>query len=62
MATRKTRNTTTVAITTYQPVGPNIYFDGTSYRVRVIKNGTKYSKNLKSKRKAVQYRNELMNN
>jgi hypothetical protein len=62
MATRKanTKTTTTVAQTTYRAVGPNIYFDGTSYRVRVIKDGTKFSKNLSSKRKAVQYRNEIM--
>lgn len=57
MANKKTSTTRT---TTYESVGPNIYFDGTSYRVRVIKNGTRYSKNLTSKRKAVQYRNQLL--
>lgn len=46
--------------TTYTSVGPNIYFDGTSYRVRVIKDGTRYSKNLGSKRAAVQFRNQIL--
>lgn len=53
-------NKKTTRSTTYESVGQNIYFDGTSYRVRVIKNGTRYSKNLTSKRKAVQYRNQLL--
>ncbi len=47
-------------VTTYVPVSDNIYHDGSSYRVRVSVNGTKYSKNFSSKRKAVQFRNELM--
>jgi hypothetical protein len=46
-------------VTTYVPVSDNIYHDGSSYRVRVSVNGTKYSKNFSSKRKAVQFRNEL---
>ena len=47
-------------VTTYVPVSDNIYHDGSSYRVRVSIEGTKYSKNFSSKRKAIQYRNELM--
>jgi hypothetical protein len=47
-------------LTVYQSVGPNIYFDGTSYRVRMIVNGERFSKNLTSKRAAVQYRNSLL--
>jgi hypothetical protein len=47
-------------LTTYVPVSDNIYHDGTSYRVRVVKNGNKISKNFSSKRKAVQFRNELL--
>ena len=47
-------------LTVYQSVGPNIYFDGTSYRVRMIINGQRYSQNLSSKRKAVMYRNSLL--
>jgi hypothetical protein len=54
-----TRNKKT-QITTYERIGNNIYFDGASYRVRVIKNGQRYSKNLTSKRAAVQYRNSLL--
>ena len=46
-------------VTTYVPVSDNIYHDGSSYRVRVSIDGTKYSKNFSSKRKAVQFRNEL---
>lgn len=54
------KKSTKAPLTVYEPVGPNIYFDGNSYRVRVIVNGTRYSKNLTSKRKAVQYRNSLL--
>lgn len=58
MPNKKTTRTT--QLTVYEPVGPNIYFDGNSYRVRVIVNGTRYSKNLTSKRKAIQYRNSVL--
>jgi hypothetical protein len=47
-------------VTTYVAVSDNIYHDGSSYRVRVSIDGTKYSKNFSSKRKAVQFRNELL--
>jgi len=47
-------------VTTYVAVSDNIYHDGSSYRVRVSIDGTKYSKNFSSKRKAVQYRKELL--
>jgi hypothetical protein len=47
-------------VTTYVPVSDNIYHDGSSYRVRVSINGTKFSKNFSNKRKAITYRNELM--
>jgi hypothetical protein len=47
-------------VTTYVPVSDNIYHDGSSYRVRVSINGTKFSKNFSNKRKAISYRNELM--
>jgi hypothetical protein len=55
---RKTNKRQTV--TTYVPVSDNIYHDGSSYRVRVSINGTKFSKNFSNKRKAITYRNELM--
>lgn len=59
MKKQKTTNRKT-PLTVYQSVGPNIYFDGTSYRVRMIVNGERYSKNLGSKRAAVMYRNSLL--
>jgi len=52
-----TRRTTK---TVYEPITSNIYFDGFSYRVRASVDGTKYSKNFSSKRKAISYRNELL--
>jgi hypothetical protein len=56
--TRRTTKTTTRSA--YEPVSNNIYHDGSSYRVRVSVNGTKYSKNFSSKKAAVQYRNQLL--
>ena len=46
--------------TMYQRVSKNVYFDGYSYRTRVIVNGVRYSKNFPSKKKAITYRNELL--
>jgi hypothetical protein len=57
---KKARTTKSTPLTIYKSVGPNIYFDGTSYRVRMILNGERYSKNLSSKRAAVMYRNSLL--
>lgn len=57
---KKQRTTKSTPLTIYKSVGPNIYFDGTSYRVRMILNGQRYSKNLSSKRAAVMYRNSLL--
>jgi hypothetical protein len=56
---KKTTNSRRTTATTYVPVSDNIYHDGSSYRVRVSIEGVKFSKNFSSKRKAVQYRNEL---
>jgi hypothetical protein len=56
---KKTTNSRRTSVTTYVPVSDNIYHDGSSYRVRVSIEGVKFSKNFSSKRKAVQYRNEL---
>lgn len=44
----------------YSAVSNNIYFTGTSYRVRVSKNGQKFSRNFTSKKKAYAYRKELL--
>lgn len=43
----------------YVSVSKNVYHDGTSYRVRVSKDGQKYSKNFTSKTSAIKYRNSL---
>lgn len=53
-------NSTKTPLTVYQPVAKNIYFDGASYRVRLIVNGQRYSKNLATKRSAVVYRNSIL--
>jgi hypothetical protein len=45
----------------YVPVSDNVYYDGSSYRVRVCINGLKYSKNFTNKRQAIKYRNQLWN-
>jgi hypothetical protein len=55
--TNKTRRTPK---TTYVPVSNNVYHDGSSYRVRVSVNGTKYSKNFSNKKTAITYRNQLL--
>lgn len=60
MKSSRTKGTSKTTVTTYVPVSDNIYHDGFSYRVRASVNGTKYSKNFSSKKKAVQYRNELL--
>lgn len=54
------RKTTVTAKSTYTPISNNIYHDGSSYRVRVSVNGTKYSKNFSSKKKAYAFRKELL--
>jgi hypothetical protein len=55
--TNKTRRTPK---TTYVPVSNNVYHDGSSYRVRVSVNGTKYSKNFSNKKTAITFRNQLL--
>jgi len=55
--TNKTRRTPK---TTYVPVSNNVYHDGSSYRVRVGINGTKYSKNFSNKKTAITFRNQLL--
>jgi len=44
----------------YVAVSNNIYHDGSSYRVRVQREGEKYTQNFASKKKAVTYRNALL--
>lgn len=56
----KTTNKTRRTSTSYVPVSNNIYHDGSSYRVRVSVDGTKYSKNFSSKKQAYAYRKQLL--
>lgn len=44
----------------YTTVAPNIYRDGSSYRARVTVNGIRYSRNCRTKREAIQWRNEMI--
>jgi hypothetical protein len=46
--------------TSYRPVTNNIYYDGTSYRVRVSRDGEKHSRNFETKKAAITYRNSLL--
>lgn len=56
----KTKSAKTRRITKYTAVSNNIYFDGSSYRVRVTVDGEKHSKNFSSRKQAVAYRNQLL--
>lgn len=47
------------SITIYVPVAQNIYYDGTSYRVRVSNDYVRTSKNFRSIKEAIKFRNEL---
>ena len=42
----------------YFPICDHIYFDGSSFRVRFVKNGIKTSKNFSSKRNAMKFKKE----
>lgn len=44
----------------YVSVAKNIYRDGTSYRARVSVNGIRESRNFRTKREAIQWRNEMI--
>ena len=44
----------------YSSVAKNIYRDGSSYRARVSVNGIRSSRNFRTKREAVQWRNEMI--
>ena len=48
--------------TVYIPVYHNIYHDGSSFRVRVTKNGKRTSKNFLRLREAVKFRRKLVYN
>lgn len=44
----------------YQTVAKNIYRDGSSYRARVSVDGIRYSRNCRTKREAIEWRNEMI--
>lgn len=47
-------------VSTYVPVSHHIYYDGFSYRVRASVNGTRYSQNFSSKKKAFEFRKSIL--
>ena len=51
--------TRTTAKTIYVSIGSNVYYDGSSYRVRMTVGGNRISKNFGSKRNAIAYRNQM---
>jgi len=57
----RNKKTSSNQVTTYVPIADNIYHDGSSYRVRVRVEGETVSKNFSNKKKAVQFRNILLN-
>ena len=44
----------------YTQVGNNVYYDGTSYRVRVSVNGVRVSRNFSNKKNAMAFRRQLL--
>jgi ribosomal protein L28 len=53
-STKRTQNDS------YQTVAKNIYRDGSSYRARVSVDGIRYSRNCRTKREAIEWRNEMI--
>jgi len=47
-------------VSTYVAVSHHIYYDGFSYRVRASVNGTRYSQNFSSKKKAFAFRKSIL--
>lgn len=60
MANKKITQKLPGKVTAYESVGHHVYHDGYSYRVRVCKNGTRYSQNFTSKKKAMAFRKQLL--
>ena len=58
MASKK--STTKNNSSKYARVAPNIYRDGSSFRVRVSVNGVRLSRNLETKTAAIRWRNEML--
>ena len=45
---------------TYEFISDNVYYDGTSYRVRVSVNGSRVSKNFSSREAALAFRKLML--
>ena len=54
-STKRTQNNES-----YVSVAKNIYRDGSSYRARVSVDGIRYSRNCRTKREAIEWRNEMI--
>ncbi len=57
---RKSTTTTNNSGSSYASVAKNIYRDGTSYRARVSVNGIRESRNFRTKREAIEWRNSMV--
>lgn len=57
---RTNRSTKSTQNESYQTVAKNIYRDGSSYRARVSVDGIRYSRNCRTKREAIEWRNEMI--
>lgn len=57
---RTNRSTKSTQDNGYQTVAKNIYRDGSSYRARVSVDGIRYSRNCRTKREAIEWRNEMI--
>ena len=60
-STKRTNNSTKrTQNESYQTVAKNIYRDGSSYRARVSVDGIRYSRNCRTKREAIEWRNGMI--
>lgn len=57
---KSTTTTTNNSGSSYASVAKNIYRDGTSYRARVSVNGIRESRNFRTKREAIEWRNRMV--
>lgn len=60
MTNRSKRSTKRTQTESYVSVAKNIYRDGSSYRARVSVDGIRYSRNCRTKREAIEWRNEMI--
>lgn len=60
MTNRSKRSTKRTQSESYVSVAKNIYRDGSSYRARVSVDGIRYSRNCRTKREAIEWRNEMI--